>query len=249
MSQQVKISRDLEFMGDAKHTQNVQGPMHETMVHFHDHFTDDTLSTDKWLATVTSATIAVDHATYPGGMALITTDATDNETNFLSTPLCWMDDQNCIAEAKILITDVSGVVLFFGFSDATYETTPALAIDYADGTLATVSGRDAVGIVCDFDDSVNGINSIVAVGANAGVLETAIDSGVDWADGIWHTLRVELNPDGDAYFYLDGTSFGYMATAVTSATPLCITVQSGNRDAAIDTIYVDRVDGWQDEKV
>jgi len=246
MSQQVKVERDIQFIGDAKHSQNVEGPFHEKMVHFHDHFTDDTLSSDKWLATVTNATIAVDHATYSGGCALVTTDATNNETNFLSTPLCWQDDYNCICEAKILLTDVSGVVLFFGFSDATSEATPNMAIDYAGGVLAAAA-TNAVGIVCDAGDTVNGVSSIVGVGVNAGTLETAIDSGTDWADGEWHTLRVELDPDGDAYFYLDDTVFGYMSTAIASATRLCITYQSGNRDAAIDTIYIDRIDGWQDE--
>jgi len=64
-----------------------------------------------------------------------------------------------------------------------------MPIDYADGTLATVSGNNTVGFICDYDDSVNGENSIVAVGANAGALETAIDSGTDWADTTWSCKR------------------------------------------------------------
>ena len=249
MSGQVKIVDRLEFRGAASHEQNIKGPVHPEMVHFHDHFTDDTISGDSWLATVTAATIAVDHATYRGGMALITTAASaDGEACFLATPLCWEDDLNAIAEAKILITDVSGVCLYFGFSDATLETTPDMPIDYDGGALAAVA-TNAVGIVADADDTVNGASSIVAVGVNNGTPETAIDSGTDWANGKWHTLRVELNADGDAEFFLDGARFGFMETAIVSGTAMCIIVGVANRDTGADTVYVDRVDGWEDEEI
>jgi len=228
------------------HRANVEGIFHEKKVHFRDHFTDDTLATDRWLATVTNHTIAVNHATYRH-CALITTDTTDNESSFLAGPLCWEDDLNAIAEAKILVSDVSAVGLFFGFSDATFESTPDMPIDYAGGTLAAAA-TNAVGIVMDGDDTVNGASSIVAVGVNAGVLETADDSETDWADGVWHNLRVELDPDGDAVFYLDGVAFHYMSTAIASGTALCVMVAVANRGSAAETVYVDRVDAWQDEE-
>jgi len=249
MGQDVKVSRRLTILGDAEHYANVIGPLQEEMVHFHDHFTDDTLCTDKWEATSAgaSAAIAVEHATYPGGMCRITTGTADATVEQLSTPLCWEDDMNAICEARILIADVSGVALFFGFSDLTAETSPAMPIDYDGGVLATPTGRDAVGFICDADDSVNGVSSIVCVGAVAGSLETAIDTDTDWADNKWHVLRVELNPDGDATFFLDKTRVGFMETAITSGTHMCITVAVANRDAAQDYVYIDRVDGWQDE--
>ena len=246
MPRQLFIDDELEFR-DKTHQTNVKGPMQEAKVHFHDHFTDDTLSTDKWLATVTNHTIAVNHATNRH-CVLFTTDTTDNEASFLATPLCWEDDQNAIAEFRIKVSDVSAVCLYVGFSDATFEATPDMPIDYSGGTLAAAA-TNAVGIVMDGDDTVNGASSIVGVGVNGGTLETAIDSATDWADGEWHTLRVELNPDGDAVFYLDGASFGYMATALTSATALCIIIAVANRGSAAETIYADRVDGWQDEEV
>lgn len=244
------IFRDyIKFIGAATHRANLKSPMQEEMVHFHDHFTDDTISGDSWLATVTAATIAVDHATYRGGQALITTAASaDGEACFLATPLCWEDDLNAIAEAKILITDVSGVAVFFGFSDATLETTPDMPIDYDAGTLTAVA-TNAVGFIVDADDTVNGASSIVAVGVNNGTPETAIDSGTDWADGKWYTLRVELNADGDAEFFLNGSRFGFMETAIVSGTAMCIIVGVANRDTGADTVYVDRVDGWEDEEI
>lgn len=241
------IEKDIEFRADAAHQANIKGPMQEKKVHFHDHFTDDTLATDKWLATVTNHTIAVNHTTYAGGMALFTTDTTDNESSFLAGPLWCEDDLNAVFEARILVTDVSAVYVFAGFSDATYESTPDTPIDYAGGTLAAAA-TNAVGILMDGDDTVNGASSIVAVGVNGGSLETAIDSGTDWEDAAWHNLRIELDPDGDATFYLDGRSFGYMATAVTSGTKMCPIVCVANRGSSAETVYVDRVDVWQDEE-
>jgi hypothetical protein len=239
------IDDELEFRNKT-HSANVKGELQEAKVHFHDHFTDDTLSTDKWLATVTNHTIAVDHAT-KRHCALVTMDTTDNESSFLATPLCWEDDQNAVAEFRYNITDVSGTCIFCGFSDATFESTPDMPIDYSGGTLAAAA-TNAVGIVCDAEDTVNGASSIVGVGVIASVLGTASDSGTDWADGEWHTLRVELDPDGNAVFYLDGASFGHMATAITSGTALCIISAHAHSDTAADTIYIDRADGWQDEE-
>lgn len=245
-AQRMRIGQILSFIGPSKHKQNVKGPVHPEMVHFWDHFTDDTLSTDKWLATVTNGTIAVDH-TYPGGWALFTTAASqDGEASFLATPLAWEDDMKAIFEARILVTDVSGVCIYAGFNDATFETTPDMPIDY-DGGVLTAAAANAVGIVADADDTVNGASSIVGVGVNGGNLETAIDSAIDWADGKIHTLRVELNPDGDASFYLNESLFGFMETALVSGTMLCLMVAVANRDGGADTVYVDRVHGWQDE--
>ncbi len=245
MPRQLWIDDELEFR-DKTHLPNVKGPMQEAKVHFHDHFTDDTLSTDKWLATVTNHTIAVSHSTYRH-CCLFTTDTTDNEASYLATPLCWEDDLNVIVEVKVLMSDPSETMFGLFLTDATTEATPAVPIDYSGGTLA-VDAANAVGIIADGDDTVNGEGSIVGVSVKASALQTAQDSGTDWADGIWHTVRIQLDPDGNATFYLDGNSFGYIATAITSGTALCVMLCVANRGSAVETVYVDRVDGWQDEE-
>lgn len=246
MPRNLNITKDIEFTGDASHKANVLGTMQEKKIHFHDHFTDDTLATDKWLATVSNHTIAVNHSTYRH-CCLITTDTTDNEASYLATPLCWEDDLNVVVETKVLMSDISETMFGLFLTDATTETSPAVPIDYSGGTLAT-DAANAVGIIADGDDTVNGEGSIVGVNVKASVLGTAIDSGTDWADAVWHTLRIELDPDGDATFYLDGVAFGYTATALTSGTALCVMLCVANRGSAAETVYVDRVDAWQDEE-
>ena len=245
MPRQLWIDDHIEFRNEASHRSNIDGMMGETKVHFLDHFTDDTLSTDRWTATVSNHSIAVDHGTYAGGMALITTDTTTDETSHLGSAVCWEDDLNAVVEFRILITDVDAVCVFAGFSDEVEESTPDMPIDYSGGVLAAAA-TNAVGIVMDADDTVNGALSIVGVGVNGDTPKTAIDSGTDWADNAWHTLRIELDPDGDAYFYLDGVGFGYMATAVASGTKLCAIVAVANRGSSAETVYVDKVECWQD---
>jgi len=246
MPRQLFIDDEIEFR-DKTHAENIKGPMQEAKVHFVDDFTDDTLSTDKWTATVTNATIAVDHSTYSGGHVLVTTDTTDNESSFLGSAICWEDDLNAVAEFRVRITDVSGVGVFIGLSDAAYESTPDMPIDYADGTLAAAA-TNAVGVIVDADDSVNGASSIVAVAVKAGSLQTAVDSGTDWADTVVHNIRIELDPDANAIFYLDGTAFGRMAACTTSGTKLSLIVAVCNRDSGADTVYIDKIEAWQDRE-
>lgn len=246
MPRQLWIDDHIEFRGDALHRSNVDGPMQETKVIFLDHFTQYALNTFTWRSTVTNGTNALSQTTYSGGQCLMTTAASqDNQCQYLASGICWEDDQNAVFETRIRITDASGIALFAGFTDADTYATANMPIDYADNSLADAVDN-AVGFVCDWDDQTNGRNSIVGCGVNAGTPKTAIDSGTDWADNKWHTLRIELDPDGDANFYLDGVAFGHMATAVASGTKLAAMIAVANRDTGADTVYVDYVYCCQD---
>ena len=61
MSVNLNIDRRIKFRGEALHKGNLEGPLLEKSVHFKDHFTDDTLSADRWATSVpgTSDTIAI----------------------------------------------------------------------------------------------------------------------------------------------------------------------------------------------
>jgi len=239
----VKVQRYLDFRnGVAKHKANVKGGLQPDSVTFFTDFLEDTLDTAYWTVTTTNATCAINAAV--GGHLRYTSDATDNESGFAAIGLNWEDDKNAKCEARIRLNDVSGVALFFGFSDATSETTPEMPIDGADGTVAKGGNTtNAVGFVVDADYNSSGI---YFQGCAAGTLDTIADSGVDWADAVWHTLRVELTPDGYAYGYLDGNSVGFSDAAVTSGTDLCVIIGVANRDASADTVDIDYVFATQD---
>jgi len=245
MPRQLWIDDHIEMRGDATHRSNMDGPWQPTDVNFIDDFTDDTLDTAAWTATVTNHTIAVDHGTYSGGWCKFTLAAShDNESCHLGGAVCWEDDQYAMFEARILVTDVSACYVYAGFSDEVEETSPDTPIDYMGGTLAAAA-TNAVGILMDGEDTVNGASSIVGVSIDTS-LNTAVDSESDWADGEIHVLRIELDPDGDATYWLDGNCFGRTAVAVTSGTKLCPMIACAVRGTAEETVYVDYV--WCSQK-
>ena len=134
-------------------------------------------------------------------------------------------------------------MIFFGFSDATSETTPNATIDYADGTLAAAA-TDAVGFVVDADKNSSRI-FCASIATGGSVTATAAAPTVAWTDGQSKTLRVALDSSGNASFYIDGVQVGYEATAVTDV-PLCIMINYGNRDGSSDVIYTRYVALFQD---
>ena len=75
---------------------------------------------------------------------------------------------------------------------------------------------------------------------------TTADTEIAWADGETKTLRVELDST-TARFFVDGVSKCTVALATTAATLLCVFIGVANREAAANTVYVHRVDVWQDE--
>jgi len=170
----------------------------------------------------------------------MTTGTGDAEAQFLATALNWEDDMHARCEARIKIATVANTHIFFGFSDATSETTPATPIDYDGGAKAAIAAV-ATGFVVDADYLSS---SIMCSGVGA----TDVDSGVDWTDGVWHNLRIELTPDADAFFYVDGTSVAHLASAIaTSGTALCMMICASTRDTGGKHVHVDRWDAWQNQ--
>jgi len=147
---QVWIDDHLEFRNEANNQGNVKGNVLEEKVHFSDHFTDDTLSTDKWTATVPGTSDAVALAAVSGGVCRLTTGTVDNDSCMLGGAVIWAGNKNAVMEARVKITDVSGCGVFVGFSDAVSESNNKIAIHY-NGDSLTTDATDAVGFVIDAD--------------------------------------------------------------------------------------------------
>jgi hypothetical protein len=226
MSATVIAGKSLEFNGgESRHKANVGGSMLEKRVHFQDNFTQEAINADVWTSTVggTSDTIAISETA--GGSLLLTTGTADNDASHLSGAIIWNGTTAAVAEARITITDVSG------------------AIGYPADSLTTTA-TNAAGFVVDADHASS---SIMCEGVKADADATSVDSGTDWADGETKNLRVELDTAGAAAFFLDGTGVGFVASAVTTATLLCVTLQVINRESAQNTVRLHRIDVWADE--
>ena len=243
MPRQLWIDDHIEFRGDALHRSNVDGPMQPTKVHFHDHFLGHTLDTTQLYTSTAAGGGSQANAIVAaiGGQLRLLLSTSNNASQMVATALNYEDDMYAACEAKIRIDTVANTHLFFGFTDATSESTPKTPIDYDTGTINTDGATVACGFVCDADYESS---SIIC----AGVGETLADGGTDWADGEWHTLRIELNPDAGAHFYLDGESYGYLDAGIAaSGTALCMMVCASTRDTGGTHVHVDYWDAWQNQ--
>jgi hypothetical protein len=169
-----------------------------------------------------------------------TTGTGDNEISFLSTALIFDITQKPAIQTKVEVTDAAHSFFFFGFSDATSETTPDATIDASGGTIAAAA-TDAVGFFMDGDKSSLLYYGSIATGGSV----TATSTGITWADGEKRTLRVDLDASGNAKFFVDGVQKGYTAAAVTDV-PLCATFNYGTREGAANYLYARYLAKFQD---
>lgn len=257
MSNRVKVDKDITF-SDNGHGPNVIGPMQEGWVHWHDHFLHKAIdTTNRYTVTVggTNDAIAIVGSSASGGWISILPGDTDNEACFIATGLDYVCTQGAlIAECKVKLADVSQTAFFFGFSDATSETTPAMPID-ADSATITAAADDVAGFVIDADLSTSSVYVASEI-ALSGSPQSA-DMGFDAEDDTWYVLRVELDTSGNATFYARKASQGTdeavtarIASAITTTDYLCVILGAATRDnGGGDYVYVDRLDVWQQEVV
>jgi len=243
MSQRIKVSRVLQFIGDANQEANVEGDMLSKRMNSVDWFDQVALDTTlDYTLTLSGSTDL--GALEGGGVAGFkgTTGNVDDDISFLATGLIFDITQKPAIEAKIKIVDVSQTIIFFGFSDATSETTPAATIDAAGGT-PTAAAADAVGFVIDADYATS---SIYAMSVKTGGTIQSVDSAIDWADNESKVLRVELDASGNAHLFIDGVEKAYIALAVADV-PLCAILNYGTRAAGgLELVHMRYLARFQD---
>ena len=246
MPSKVLIDRELKFLGAGNLKDNVVGALKEKKRHTVYRFGGIAIdSTNDWSVSVpgTSDTVAISETT--GGSALITTGTADNDSCMMSTAIIYEGDQNGEVEARITIDNVSGIGLFFGFSDAKSESNNSLALHYPADSF-TSDATDAAGFVVDADHESSLI--MCASTQTAGGDTTPVSSGVTWTDGQTKTLRVRMLPDDNVQFLLDGATVAQIPSSITSATLMCVTFQAITRNnEGSETIRVHSVDTWQDD--
>jgi len=250
--QELRVGRELDFVGRAEFNPNIKGNVSTERYCSVDWFDQATLD----LATATNtfnknyvltlggtsddgALQAAGHIGFDG-----TTGTGDNEISFLSTALIFDITQEPEIEMRIKIADVSGTFVYFGFSDATSESTPAATID-ADGGL-TNAATDAAGFVIDADLGSSSIYCASVKTQSAAGTVQSVDTGLDYSDNATKNLRVKLDSSGNASFYVDGVGKGYIASAVADV-PLCAILNYGTRnDGGSVHIYARYLKKWQD---
>ena len=254
MGQQIRVYRDIEFLGNASHADNVKGNInfHKKVLYYE--FDGKAIdATNDWTFTDGSAGSDGTATIVAPDLLRITSGAADDDEEHFAGGLNFYGKYNPVIEARIRNNDVSGLAHFFGFSDAQSESN-SMPFTLATTTL-TSTATDAAGFLLDADATTKTIRGVSVKGDSDG---TVINSGHTEADASWATYRLELRDNGsttDALFYLNTSGeeidpvndlIGLEADAVTRTTALCPIVACMNREAAANTLDVDYIKIWSD---
>ena len=193
--------------------------------------------------TENSGTAALLVAKGNGVVTLVTGTTSGNRSALTSGLNQKAEDGSLVFSAIVMnLTSVATRATFIGLTDTVSLEMP---IEIS-GTTLTTSATDAVGFVYDTDATTD----VVYIQGVAADVDTALLSaqrqnrgGATFVPtaGTYDEYRIEVNVDGDAYFYINGEYVGMQANAVTPTVLLTPIVIVEARTTAAQTVYADFV--------
>lgn len=210
----------------------------------YDDFIDKAVDqTSIWnVATVNSGAVA--YNAQVNGAARITTGTADDDDMDMASGICFKAANACAVEIRLAAADVTAAAFCIGFSDAVSEAADKVALDFSNSGAYLSTATDAVCFVLDPDKTASATHAYMC-SVKADTDGTPVDTGVVPVAATYNTYRLELDADGTAYGYIDGTLVGTIASAITTSTALCVYIGCINREAAANTWDVDYIRAWQ----
>ena len=176
-----------------------------------------------------------------GGVMRLTTGATDGNRIAVGYGLRWQAEGGgpLVMEARIKsVTAITARAYFVGFTDTMPETTLENPIEQS-GTTLTTTTTDGCGFMYD-TESTN--DTWYLVGVANGTDAVSVNTGdAPAAAATYETLRVVVDPDGNATFYKDGKYMGKVSNAVTATVSLTPVVVIETRSAAAISVDCDYI--------
>jgi len=181
-----------------------------------------------------------------GGVVTVNSGATDNDCTAIMTAT--MFDVGLmgtiVMEVRSRFVDLDAKACFIGFSDAVTDDMQLVDIlDYSAATTVALTASDLVGFwysseLTDDEDWHGVYNG----GTTTGVTATgSIDLNADAVAGEFQELRLEIDPNGTARWYVDGalkqTVAGAVSTSVDLAGVVAIAANSAE-EAVIEPDYI-----------
>jgi hypothetical protein len=192
-------------------------------VAFNDDFIGDALDA-RWNIVEGTDSATSDAAILAGGIGGVLRFTTGDAGTGLAADMIQMtqalqwqaSNGNLFIEARFKLSAITTCYCFFGFTDLVTLEAPIESAASAD-TL-TSNATDAVGFM--FDTRMSTDNWWL-VGVKADTDATAQNSTYAPVADTYEVLRIELNTDGEAFFYRNGILVGSkMAAAITAGTDL-----------------------------
>ena len=239
------------------HGKQIEYPAPSRVVIFDD-FIGDAINTTLWgnpTKGTDAATVDFAHLTGVNGLLKGTTGAgagANMAANGIQihSALQWKADQSLLPrrlcfEARLKISAITGISIFAGLTDQ-IAALEAPVISAASADTITTNASDAVGFMFD---TAMATDNIWLVGVKGDTDATKQDSGIAPVADTFITLRVEVDSNENAWFFINGKSSGVrMASALTKTVALTPVIAAysnaaASRDVTLDYLHcaADRV--------
>lgn len=181
-------------------------------------------------------------ATNSGGVRLTTTDEAEHAA-MIGTNLIMSAGTNgtLVLETRVQFNNLDTKTAFIGFSDVAANAA-ILEGGIISGSTATLTltASDLCGFYLSAELTEDEMWHFAHNGGSvAGVTSsTALESGVDAVAGEWDVLRVEIDPNGTARWYINGVLEKTLAGAVATTVDLAAEVAVEAKGAAVEEMDV-----------
>jgi len=199
-------------------------------------------------STETDAGITIDESTIPlNGVCTLITDNADKATTGLATSKAF-EAASCgtmVAEMRIQFADMLTKCFVFAFTNENAD-----GVDIEDdtistsGTTLTISADDFVGFWFEAETTAY-TTSWHGIYKGGTTTEPTLSTEVDFplnliVAGDWQILRIEIDPDGTARWYIDGTLLQTVAGACSTTEDLAVVALLGSH-SALENAYIDYI--------
>lgn len=180
------------------------------------------------------------------GVGLITSGNTDADTTAVMTSAC-LDVAlmgPIVLESRIRLPDLDTKAVYFGLSDVnTLDLQLTEILDGASGTTITLTASDLCGFYLSSeltdDEDWHGVYN---GGSTTGATDSStIDLNADAVAGEWQVLRLEVDPDGTARWYIDGDLKQTTSGAVATGTDFAVVLAAAANTTELSIVHCDYI--------
>lgn len=197
------------------------------------------------IAEADSGAVSVEADGLNGVIQLTTTDETEHSCG-LTTAKCFDIGLmgTLVAETRVRFTDLDTKEFYFGLTDVN-DDTAILEGGNLTGATATLTytASDLCGFFLSADLTDDEDWHMVYVGGTTTGLTASgsLDADDDAVAGEWQILRLEVDNDGTARWYIDGVLKQTVSGAVSTTTDLAVLTMVETKGSAIETADIDYI--------
>lgn len=189
-----------------------------------------------------------------GGITLTATNELEHAAGLTTTLLTFdvATQGTIVAETRLKQASLVTRQIFFGFSDV--QTDLAIlegAIIKGSATTLTLTASDICGflLASELTDAADWHAVYNGGTATGETVSTNVDLGVDAAAAVYQVLRLEMDNNGTARWFVNGVLKKTLAGAVSTTVDLCCSLiveekVTGNAEATVDYMLVKAARSW-----